>query len=201
MKSIQYSIRRAVSASLLGCAFLSFPITSVRAANVAAVLDNCANAQLNARGAARILITDKDLGGHSAATETCQGGILAVKGELAPGRGQPGFVTMVSLLTPTGQPEDLSRYQGVRLRVKVTQGNLSVQVGSSDITNFDYHTSAPLVRDPAGFQEVRVPFSSLKRMWSEQVPLNTKVVTSVNLVAAGMAPGPFAYEVESLGFY
>ena len=51
------------------------------------------------------------------------------------------------------------------------------------------------------FVDVRVPFADMKRAWSAQTALSTKLVTSVNLVAFGMAPGAFAYEVDEIGFY
>jgi hypothetical protein len=81
------------------------------------------------------------------------------------------------------------------------KGLLSVQVSSTEITNYDYHTSAPVTRKPGAFQEVRIPFAAMKRAWSEQTPLNLKTITSINLVAAGMAPDAFAYEVDEIGFY
>jgi hypothetical protein len=74
-------------------------------------------------------------------------------------------------------------------------------VSSAEITNFDFHTSAPIARKPGDFQEVRIPFAAMKRAWSEQTPLDLKAITSVNLVASGMAPGEFAYEVDEIGFY
>jgi hypothetical protein len=51
------------------------------------------------------------------------------------------------------------------------------------------------------FSEVRLPFKDMKRAWSEQIPLNLKTITSVNLVAFGMAKDAFAYEVDEIGFY
>ena len=124
-----------------------------------------------------------------------------VECELVPGRGVPAFLSLVSLLSPDGKPQDLSNYDGVRLRVKVIKGILSVQVGSSEITNFDYHTSSPIAGKRGEFQEVRMPFKGMKRAWSEQTPLNMKMITSVNLVSFGMARGDVAYAVDEIGFY
>ena len=78
---------------------------------------------------------------------------------------------------------------------------LSVQVCSSEIQNYDYHTSDPVLRQEGGFQEVRIPFRALKRRFSEQTPLNLKTIVAVNLVAAGMAKGDFAYEVDEIRLY
>jgi hypothetical protein len=77
---------------------------------------------------------------------------------------------------------------------------LIIQVASADVDNFDYH-SAPAVAKRGEFIEVRVPFADMKRAWSPQTPLNLKLVSGVNLVTFGMAPAPFAYEVDEIGFY
>ena len=41
----------------------------------------------------------------------------------------------------------------------------------------------------------------MKRAWSEQIVLNLKTITSVNLVSFGLAKDAFAYEVDEIGFY
>lgn len=165
------------------------------------LLDDFSDPTRNKHGIERMLVDDKMAGSQSQATQKCASGILGVKGELVPGRGVPAFISLVSLLSPGGKPKDLSGYQGVRLRVKVTKGILCVQVASADITNFDFHTGSPIAGTRGEFQEVRVPFSEMKRAWSEQTKLNLKSVTSVNLVSFGMAKDTFAYEVDEMGFY
>lgn len=165
-----------------------------------ALVDDFTNPERTAHGAPRLLFTDKDAGSQSQATQRCENGVLLVQGELKPGRGAPAFISIPLLLVPDAQPQDRSAHTGVRLRVKLLQGGLSVQVASADITNFDFH-AAPVAAKRGEWAEVRVPFKDLKRAWSEQTPLNTKTVTSVNLVAFGMAPGAFAYEVDEIGFY
>ena len=174
---------------------------SLHAQNVPALVDDFSNDHHTSTGAERIVVTDKDIGGHSQSTQHFENGIGAVDGELVPARGQPAFISLISMLTPKGEPRDVSNYEGVRLKVKVKKGLLSVQVSSSEITNYDYHNSAPITRKPDEFQEVKIPFKSLKRAWSEQTPLNTKLVTSLNLVAVGMGKDSFAYEVDEIGFY
>jgi hypothetical protein len=173
--------------------------TAVHAA-APALIDDFSNPAQTAHGAGRLLITDKDAGSQSSATQRCENGVLFVQGELKPGRGAPAFISIPLLLSPDANPADVSAYTGVRLRVKLTQGILTVQVASADVTNFDYH-SAPVMAKRGEFAEVRVPFADMKRAWSAQTPLSTKLVTSVNLVSFGMAPGAFGYEVDEIGFY
>ncbi|HVU26109.1 MAG TPA: CIA30 family protein [Opitutus sp.] len=202
MKSSSFALirRRVLAAGVFLAVVLALGTTVTDAAPVPALLDNFSDATRNAGGAARLVITDKDAGGSSHATQACENGVLTVQGELQPGRGMPGFISLVSLLSPEGQPQDVSAYQGVKLRVRVKQGIVTVQVASAEIQNFDYHTSGPIARSD-DFREVRIPFKDLKRAWSEQTPLNLRTVTCVNLVAAGMARGAFAYEVDEIGFY
>lgn len=165
------------------------------------VLDDYSDSRANKLGVDRFLVDDKGLGGRSKATVKCENGVLSVEGDLAPGRGAPAFISQVSLLAAGGKAGDLSGYEGVKLRVKVIKGSLCVQVSSTVVTNFDYHTSAPIPGTRGAFQEVRIPFKDLRRGWSPQTPLDLKAITAINLVSYGMAAGSFAYQVDELGFY
>jgi hypothetical protein len=172
-----------------------------RAESFPALIDDFSRADQTHLGTQRLIIDDKAMGSQSHATQTCANGVLSVQGELVPGRGLPAFISVPLLLANDAQPKDLSGYEGVRIRVKITKGILTVQVASSEIQNFDFHTSGAVAAKRGEFQEVRLPFKAMKRGWSEQTPLNLKTVTSVNLVAFGMAKDDFAYEVDEIGFY
>mgnify|MGYP003652315224 CR=1 FL=1 len=196
------AVLRLAACSLVGFfIFGPVPLRADPAPAAPALLDDFSEADHTALGAGRLVITDEGLGGKSQATATCADGVITVEGTLAPGRGMPGFVSVPLLLSADGQPRDLSAYTGVRLRVKVTRGLLAVQVASTEIVNFDFHASPPIKRQGGDFQEVRLPFAAMKRAWSEQTPLNPKSVTSVNLLAIGVAPDAFAYVVDEIGFY
>lgn len=182
-------------------ALVMFFALPLRAASAPRLLDDYSDPARNKNGVERLVFDDKAAGSKSRATQKCENGVLSVKGELVPGRGVPAFISQVSLLAVGGKPQDLTGFQGVRLRVKVIKGILCVQVGSSEIENFDYHTGAPIAGTRGEFQEVRVPFKDMKRAWSEQKALNLKTVTSVNLVSFGMAADAFSYEVDEIGFY
>ena len=164
-----------------------------------ALVDDFSQAQRHGRD--RLLFNDKDLGSQSQAKQTCANGVLSVEGELVPGRGVPAFISIPLILSADMQAQDLSAYEGVRLRVKVNKGILSVQVASSEVTNFDYHTGGPVATKRGEFQEVRLAFKDMKRGWSEQTALNLTTITSVNLVAFGTTKDAFSYEVDEIGFY
>ena len=192
--------RKPLATTLITALFTLGSI-AVQAAASPMLLDDYSDPTRNKNGVERLLIDDKAAGSKSQATQKCENGVLSVKGDLVPGRGVPAFISEVSLLSADGKPKDLTGYQGVRLRVKVTKGILCVQVSSSEIANFDYHTGAPIAGKRGEFQEVRIPFKEMKRAWSEQTVLNLKSITSVNLVSFGLAKDAFAYEVDEIGFY
>jgi len=107
----------------------------------------------------------------------------------------------VLLLETQGQPQDASAYEGIRLLVRVNKGNLSITANSSEITNFDYH-AAPVTRQSDGeFHEVMIPFTEMKRAWSEQTKLNTKTLTSLSIVAFDIQQGSFDFEIDEVSFY
>lgn len=189
----------ATETSTTAPAWAATPVSSSASVPGAATIDDFSSATRH--GAARFVVDDRALGSHSHATLACKNGVLAVRGELAPGRGVPAFISVPLGLAADWRPVDASAWTGVRLRVKILKGVLTVQVASAGITNFDYHTSGPVAAGREAFQEVRVPFASMKRAWSEQTPLDLKAVTSVNLVAFGMTQDAFAYEVDEIGFY
>lgn len=164
-------------------------------------MDDFSNAAQTPAGIPRLVIDDQQLGSHSQAKQSCADGVLQVRGDLVPGRGVPAFISIPLPLSADNRPHDLSAYQGVRLRVKIKKGNLCVQVASAEIQNYDYHTSAPIARSGDEFQEVRIPFTQLRRAWSEPIPLNLKTITSVNLVSISMAKDSFMYHVDEVGFY
>ncbi len=195
------TIRRPLLAGTLICALLAFSTIAAEPAKTPLLLDDYSDPKSNKHGVERLLIDDKAAGSTSTATQKCENGVLIVRGDLVPGRGVPAFISQVSLLSAEGKPKDLTGYTGVRLKVKVTRGILCVQVGTAEITNFDYHTGVPIAGKRGEFQEVRIPFKDMKRAWSEQTALNVKSITSVNLVSFGMAKDAFAYEVDEIGFY
>jgi hypothetical protein len=203
MKLIPSSLttRRHPMATTLFTALFALGSIATQFAAAPLLLDDYSDPARNKNGVERLLIDDKTAGSKSQATQKCENGVLSVKGDLVPGRGVPAFISHVSLLSADGKPKNLTGYQGVRLRVKVTKGILCVQVSSSEIANYDYHTGAPIAGKRGEFQEVRIPFKEMKRAWSEQTVLNLKSITSVNLVSFGLAKDAFAYEVDEIGFY
>lgn len=174
---------------------------AAKATNTIRLLDDYSDPVCNTSGAARLLIDDKTTGSQSRADQKIDNGVLSVSGELIPGRGVPAFISLVSPLADDGTPENLSGYQGVRIVVKVTQGMLCVQVASSVIENYDYHTSAPISGAEQEFKEILLPFTDLKRAWSGQTRLDLKSITSVNLVSFSVAREAFAYQVDEISFY
>lgn len=164
-------------------------------------IDDFSDPNINSIGIARQFVDDTSAGGQTSTQHSVDGGVLSAKGEILPPRGQPGWASAVLLLDPQGLPQDASAFEGIRLVVRVNRGNLSITANSSEITNFDFH-AAPVIRQPDDeFHEVRIPFSQMKRAWSEQTPLNTKTLTSLSLVAYDIQKGAFDFEIDEISFY
>ena len=191
-------LRRALAAFAAACALA---LSSASADESSAVLDTFDDAAAAPSGLPRTVITDAATGGQSRLEQSYEGGVLSASGEIAPSRGQPGWVSMALLLTPDGSPKDLSQYQGIRLKVRVKQGMLAVSANSAEVDNFDYHSSLVPQKPGKELQEVRIPFKSMKRAWSQQTPLNPATISSVSLTAVDMQKAPFAYEIDEIGFY
>lgn len=190
---IKFSLR-----NLLALGLFSFAGTSL-ATGFPSTLDTFEDPGISSAKTPRLIITDAEMGGSSKAEAVYKEGILRMDGSILPARGQPGFVSLVLLLSPEGKPQNLSGYTGIEIRMRLLKGNLSILAASSEIENFDYHAT-PVTRS-GDFRVIQVPFKGLKRMWSESTPLNLETITSINIVASGMQPGDFLYEIDSIGFY
>lgn len=176
-------------------------LNSALAGALESTVDDFSDPETNSFGIARLFVDDKSAGGSTTAQHSVNGGILSASGEIQPPRGQPGWASTVLLLDPQGLPQDASAYEGVRLVVRVNKGNLSISANSSEITNFDYHAAQVTRQADGGFHEVRIPFTQMRRAWSEQIPLNTKTIASLSLVAFDIQKGAFDFEIDEISFY
>ncbi len=173
----------------------------VEAGSLAPLVDDFSDPARSSLEIDRMYLDDTSAGGKTRVEHTVQAGILSIRGEIEPPRGQPGWASTVLLLDPKGQPRDASAYQGIRLRIRIRQGSFSISANSSKVGNFDYHASTVTVPDDGAFHEVKIPFDSMQRMWSEKTPLDTRTIASISLVAFGLRKGPFDFELDELSFY
>lgn len=196
MKSLKHIIHKSVAAAI----FVS-TLNAAAAGDIGPTVDDFSDPNQNSLGIDRQFVDDTAAGGQTKTQHRIKGGVLSVKGDIQPPRGQPGWASTVLLLDPQGLPRDASAYKGIRLLVRVNKGNLSVSANSSEITNFDFH-AAPITRQSDGeFHEVKIPFVKMKRAWSEQTKLNTKNLTGLSLVAVDLQKGSFDFEISEVGFY
>ena len=165
------------------------------------ILDNFSDQTKNSFGVERQFLNDSIAGGQTNSSQTIIDGKLQIKGNLVPPRGQPGWASTVFLLNPDNTATDLSRFQGVKLSLKVNKGNVSISANSTEVTNFDYHAAFVTVQADNNFHEVTIPFSSMKRTWSEQTQLNKQTINSLSLVAFAMKQEPFDFAVNEISFY
>lgn len=188
-------IQPLLLSTLLASASISF------GSGMAPVVDDFSNAQQTTLGFPRYFVNDTMAGGNTKTEQEIVKGVISTKGEIIPPRGQPGWASIALPLEAQGTPKDASAFEGVRLLIKVNNGNLSVSANSTEITNFDYHVAPFAVAADGEFHEVKIPFSSMKRNWSEQLPLNTKTLNSISITAYDMAKGRFDFAVDEVSFY
>lgn len=165
------------------------------------LVDSFDDATNNSLGFQRQLVTDAMAGGKSTATHSVEEGVAVVKGDITPARGQLGWASFVLPLDDQGRGQDADAYEGVLLKIKLTKGNLSVSVNSTEVTNFDFHAMPVTVTNDGEFHEVKVPFNSLKRAWSEPTPLNAETVNAISIVAYGVQPESFNFALDEVSFY
>lgn len=171
------------------------------AAPLAVAIDDFSDAKVNSLGIERQYISDAVAGGATTTAPTLSEGILYLKGQILPPRGQPGWASAVLPLGPEGEAQDASQFQGVRMLIKVNTGTISLTANSTEITNFDYHAMPIAVASDGQFHEVKIPFNRMKRAWSEQTPLNPKTIHSLSIVAFSPQQGAFDYAIDEVSFY
>lgn len=171
------------------------------ASSLAPTIDNFSDATNNTLGFPRYFLNDSIAGGTTKTEQEVTKGFLSTKGEIVPPRGQPGWASIALPIEAQGIPKDASAFDGIRLLVRVNSGNLSVSANSTEITNFDYHAAPVSVPADGKFHEVKIPFTSMKRTWSEQTPLNTKTLNSISITAYGLEKNRFDFALDEVGFY
>lgn len=170
-------------------------------AKPSALIDDFDNSINNNFGYPRQFINDTMVGGKTQAQQEVSNGEIHLSGEVVPPRGQPGWASTVLLLSDEAKSIDASSYQGLRLRIKINTGSVSISVNSNDVKNFDYHATVINAAADGKYHEITIPFDSLKRMWSEQTELNTKAINSLSIVAFGLKKTPFDFEIDEISFY
>lgn len=187
--------------SLLLLAVSIAGIVTVTSNELGSMIDDFGDSKKTKSGMERIYLDDKAMGGKTQVKHQIKNGILSVEGEILPPRGQPGWASIVFILDPKGLPKDATKFKGVRLRIKVKKGNISISANSSKITNYDFHSSQILHKRDGKFHVVEIPFSKMKRAWFAQTKLDKKTLTGCTLSAFGIQKGAFAYEVDQISFY
>lgn len=152
-------------------------------------------------GIERVYITDMAAGGGTQANSTIKEGVIHLKGDILPPRGQPGWSSLVLPLAAMEQAFDASKFDGIRLTLKISKGSFSISANSSEVTNFDYHATPIIVKADNKFHTIDIPFESMKRAWSQQTTLNKKTIESLSIVAYGLQKSSFDFEVDAVSFY
>lgn len=185
----------------LTLAIMTIGSTFALASGLDPIVDDFSDVTNNNLGHPRHFVDDTSAGGATRTQTNIANGIMHITGEIVPPRGQPGWASSVLLLDPQGLATDVSQFEGVRLRLKISSGTLSVSANSNLITNFDYHAAPVVVTSDGQFHDVKIPFNSMRRAWSEQVPLDTTTLSSLSIVAFSMQKASVDFEVDEVSFY
>ena len=173
----------------------------VLAASVTPGIDDFSEPGRNSLGIDRMFFTDTTAGGQTTIEHTVEAGGFNASGTITPPRGQLGWASVALLLDPEGAPVDAAAFEGIRLKVRVKSGNLSVTANSAKVTNYDYHAAQVQAPADGEFHEVRVAFDDMKRAWSEPTALDPATLLSISLVSWDVRAGEFEYEVDDISFY
>lgn len=182
------------------CALLTFSYTSF-GESLNKVVDDFSDVSNNTLGIPRLFMNDSIAGGSTTTKQEVSQGVISAKGEIIPPRGQPGWASLVLPLDAQSLPRDASAFEGVRLLIKINTGSMSLSANSTEITNFDYHAAPIAVVADGKFHEIKIPFSIMKRAWSEQTQLNTKTINSLSIVAFGLQKSAFDFALDEVSFY
>ncbi|WP_286233985.1 CIA30 family protein [Thalassotalea sediminis] len=196
-----FNKRRNKSTSTLALAAILLFSSAAHSNTLGKLVDDFNHDKENTLGLTRTFITDKTAGGNTTANVEIVDGVMHLAGDIIPPRGQPGWASTVLLLDPKGMPKDLSQYTGVRLRLKIDKGSISVSANSTEVTNFDYHAMPVTTPTDGEFHEVKLPFKMMNRAWSEQTSLNPKTVNSLSIVAFAMQKAAYDVEIDEVSFY
>lgn len=150
-------------------------------------------------GATWTALTDKVMSGSSTLTHATEDGVLKVEGVVTPLTGRPGFASLTLTLNETGNPIDVSHFDGIEIHAHVKEGGVGLQLMTPAISNFDYHGKILMANDD--MQKIRIPFSDFKQQWSAQMPWTGEDVFAVAFMVSGFQEMRFAYEIDSIGFY
>ncbi|WP_416307414.1 CIA30 family protein [Neptunicella sp. SCSIO 80796] len=185
------------------CALTSLLAISngVWSASLPQLVDDFSKPKVNSLGIERQFMSDTVAGGKTQLDSDVSAGMLNIKGNIVPPRGQPGWASSVLPLGAMGVPEDASEFTGIRLLVKINSGNMSISANSTEISNFDFHSAPVVVPADNQFHEVKIPFTAMQRGWSEQTPLNSATLNSLSIVAYAMQNAPFDFVIDEVGFY
>ena len=168
---------------------------------LALTVDSFTKAELTDMGFPRMFLSDESVGGGSRHESAFSNGILALKGEIVPPRGQPGWVSSVLPLSEMGAVKDLSQFSGVKIKIKINKGNISLSANSAEVTNYDYHTAAVAVQPDGQFHEISIPFESMQRTWSAQTKLDTTTINSLSIVAYDLSKSSFDFAIDNVSLY
>ena len=142
---------------------------------------------------------DTAWGGASTLRTEKQGGMLRVLGTMKAGKGMPGLAGISLQLDSLGTFYDVRGYEGIRLRIKVVKGTLTLKLLTAGVKNYDFHAVA-IAKKP-GMQTLELPFATFRQLWSAQIPWSGMDMRGVALWVSGFGAEEYDFTIDSIELY
>lgn len=127
-------------------------------------------------------------------------GTLNVSGTCASGGGRPGLAGISLMFDDKGNAFNLTRFKGVRLRIKSKSSPLQLKLLTSAVTNYDYHAIA--IPGNNELQTLDLPFTQFEQTWSAPVRWTGKDVRGVALWVSSLSgTASYDFTVDSIELY
>lgn len=146
-------------------------------------------------------LSDQVQGGLSELTISGQEGLLQVNGVLKIGDQMPYAWVMLSYnFQANGDVEDLTVFEGVRIRYRLPTGQVYLSLMDVRIQNFDYH--AAFLQTGADWQEMEIPFSTLRQNFTQPpIPWQGEKILGLAIGSSGAQAASFQLEIDWIELY
>ncbi|HVZ40540.1 MAG TPA: CIA30 family protein [Candidatus Kapabacteria bacterium] len=142
---------------------------------------------------------DSAWGGSSTLGTEWKQGTLRVHGKLVTRKGAPALAGISLAFDSLGTPFDVTRFKGVRVRVRCAKGPLALKLMTTGVKNYDFHAS--MIPVGPSIKQIDIPFSEFHQIWSSPVPWTGRDMRGIAFWASDISNGDFDFTIDSIAFY
>ncbi|MEL7529931.1 MAG: CIA30 family protein [Bacteroidota bacterium] len=146
-------------------------------------------------------LSDQIQGGASSVETRIEAGIFRMAGKLQTTQKMPfGWVMISHDFNSNKQPINISDFEGISIRYKLSKGSMYVSLMDERVTNFDYH--AFVLEGGEDWQEIKIPFSEMGQNFSRpQMEWLGEKIIGISFGTSGAQPMEYEMEVDWVQFY